>query len=58
MGNDNTLTGDEIVRIENISCSNPAGEILFTNLNLTIRKGQNLLVVGPSGCGMICFYSF
>jgi ABC-type uncharacterized transport system fused permease/ATPase subunit len=27
------------------------GDILIENLNFTVRSGQNVIVVGPNGCG-------
>ena len=27
------------------------GDMLIENLNFTVRSGQNVIVVGPNGCG-------
>jgi len=27
------------------------GDVLIENLNFTVRSGQNVIVVGPNGCG-------
>jgi ATP-binding cassette subfamily D (ALD) protein 3 len=29
----------------------PNGDVLIENLNFTVRSGQNVIVVGPNGCG-------
>ena len=29
----------------------PLGDVLIENLNFTVRSGQNVIVVGPNGCG-------
>jgi len=29
----------------------PNGDVLVDKMNITINKGQNLLITGPNGCG-------
>ena len=29
----------------------PLGDVLIESLNFTVRSGQNVIVVGPNGCG-------
>jgi vitamin B12/bleomycin/antimicrobial peptide transport system ATP-binding/permease protein len=37
--------------IENLTLATPNHRILIQNLNLSVKKGQNLLICGPSGSG-------
>ena len=39
------------INITNVSFSYPSSKALFTNLNLNIRAGEKLALVGPSGAG-------
>jgi len=40
-----------ICRFENVKLMTPNGDVLIENLNFTVRSGQNVIVVGPNGCG-------
>ncbi|CAF1060029.1 unnamed protein product [Adineta ricciae] len=44
-------TQDGIIKFENVKLMTPNGDILIENLNFTVRSGQNVIVVGPNGCG-------
>ncbi|MDO5351429.1 MAG: ABC transporter ATP-binding protein/permease [Succinatimonas sp.] len=44
------LEGDEF-KLLNMEIKNPQGEVLCKDLNLSLVKGQSLLIRGPSGCG-------
>lgn len=50
---DRSMTDDELLTIENLSYSTPNNpkHILMKNLNLTLTKGQHLLITGESGVG-------
>ena len=39
------------IKITNVPVIAPNGDLLVRSLNLTIRKGEDLLIVGPNGCG-------
>ena len=44
-----TVSGD--VSLENVAFSYVKERPLITDLNLTVRKGQRIAIVGPTGCG-------
>jgi len=44
-------TNDGTIRAENMNVHLPGGETLLNNINLTINKGDTLLISGPSGSG-------
>ena len=48
---DEPLEEGEIARLEGVQCKTPLGTILFQNLSFSIIKGQNIIVMGKSGCG-------
>lgn len=48
--NDHILQG-ESVKFDNVTIASPHGEILIKNLKFEIKKGMNLLISGPNGCG-------
>ncbi|KIM47919.1 hypothetical protein M413DRAFT_15990 [Hebeloma cylindrosporum] len=39
------------IKFENVPIVTPNGDILVKSLSFHIRPGQNLLIVGPNGCG-------
>jgi len=39
------------ILLSNVCCTTPNGRILFSDLNLQTKPGQNLLISGPSGTG-------
>ncbi|MGI6451409.1 MAG: ABC transporter ATP-binding protein [Desulfitobacteriia bacterium] len=39
------------VRFEDISFGYQEGEVLFTKLNITVRQGETVAIVGPTGAG-------
>jgi vitamin B12/bleomycin/antimicrobial peptide transport system ATP-binding/permease protein len=40
------------VRLDNVTlCTPPYSATLIEHLDLTVNRGERLLVVGPSGCG-------
>lgn len=47
------LSGDGKIKFENINFNYPTRENhnVFSNLNLTINRGDHVCLVGPSGCG-------
>jgi len=44
-------TQDGIIKFDNVKLMTPNGDVLIENLNFTVRSGQNVIVVGPNGCG-------
>eukprot|EP00392_Amoebophrya_sp_AT5.2_P011074 g11149.t1 len=44
-------TSTEFIRFSNITIYTPDDRLLVRNLNLMVRKGCNVLVSGPNGCG-------
>lgn len=54
---DETFKGSEVpsfdreIRVENLSFGYNEGSDVIKNLNLTIQKGEKLVIVGESGCG-------
>ncbi|CAD7946216.1 unnamed protein product [Amoebophrya sp. A120] len=42
---------NEFVRFSNLTVYTPDGRLLVRNLNMMVRKGCNVLVSGPNGCG-------
>lgn len=45
-----TLTEDYI-QFERVSVVTPNGDILVHEIDFSIRSGENLMIVGPNGCG-------
>ncbi|KAH9486683.1 ATP-binding cassette sub-family D member 1 [Psilocybe cubensis] len=41
----------EDIRFENVPIVTPNGDVLVKSLSFHIKPGQNLLIVGPNGCG-------
>lgn len=41
----------DILKFENVAVHRPDGTLLVHNLNLTVEKGQRVLITGPNGCG-------
>ncbi|KIY65887.1 hypothetical protein CYLTODRAFT_399665 [Cylindrobasidium torrendii FP15055 ss-10] len=41
----------EDIQFENVPIVTPNGDVLVKRLSFHIRQGQNLLIVGPNGCG-------
>ena len=39
------------IKITNVPIIAPNGDLLVRSLNILIRKGEDLLIVGPNGCG-------
>ena len=39
------------IRITNVPIIAPNGDLLVKALNLSVREGEDLLIVGPNGCG-------
>jgi ATP-binding cassette subfamily D (ALD) long-chain fatty acid import protein len=56
-GNEEKLKGkgeviaSEDIRFENVPIITPNGDVLVEKLSFHIKHGQNLLIVGPNGCG-------
>lgn len=46
----NVEYADEISFI-NVPLITPSGDLLVSNLSFSIKQGQNLLIIGPNGCG-------
>ncbi|KAL1921730.1 uncharacterized protein VTP21DRAFT_10372 [Calcarisporiella thermophila] len=42
---------DVEIRFDGVSITAPNGKPLFSNLNLNIKKGENVMIVGNNGCG-------
>ncbi|KAJ7596729.1 ABC transporter transmembrane region 2-domain-containing protein [Mycena floridula] len=45
------VTESEDIEFENVPIVTPNGDILVRSLSFRIAQGQNLLIVGPNGCG-------
>lgn len=43
--------GNQLVKFNNLGCTTPNGEVLFSKFSLIITKGNSVLISGPSGCG-------
>lgn len=47
-----SITDDkDLLRLQDVACSTPVGERLFSNVSFSIKRGQNVVVMGASGCG-------
>lgn len=46
-----TYSGESTVDVLQLHVNIPNGEPLLKNLNLSISRGDSLLIMGPSGCG-------
>lgn len=46
----NVRYGDEIT-FDKVPLVTPAGNVLVKDLSFSIKQGQNLLIIGPNGCG-------
>jgi ATP-binding cassette subfamily B multidrug efflux pump len=42
---------DGTVKLENVSFSYVPDKKLIENLNLDVKQGQRIAIVGPTGCG-------
>jgi len=47
---DNVFLSDNI-RFDKVSIVTPNGDILVNEIDFEIRQGENLMIVGPNGCG-------
>lgn len=41
----------ELISFENVPIISPNGDVLVDKMSLQIKKGENLLITGPNGCG-------
>jgi len=46
-----TVSDKNIIKFENTLIVTPNGNVLVENLNLLLKKGENLIISGPNGCG-------
>ncbi|HZN00399.1 MAG TPA: ATP-binding cassette domain-containing protein, partial [Pyrinomonadaceae bacterium] len=44
-------TNDPLVQFHNVTFSLPTAGNIISNLNLTVEKGETLVLLGESGCG-------
>ena len=44
-------SGDEVLNAEDLSISFDGGEPLFQHVDLEIRRGEKIFLIGPNGCG-------
>jgi ATP-binding cassette subfamily D (ALD) protein 3 len=42
---------DHIIKFDNVPIVTPNGDVLIRSMNFEVRKGMNVLVAGPNGCG-------
>jgi len=45
------IYNDENIKFDKVSIVTPNGDILVNEIEFTIKKGENLMIVGPNGCG-------
>lgn len=39
------------VGVTNLLCRSPGGEVLFQSMTFCVRRGDNTIIMGPSGSG-------
>ena len=44
-------SGNDVLTAEDLSLSFDGGEPLFRNVNLEIKRGEKIFLIGPNGCG-------
>ncbi len=44
-------SGDDVLTAEGLSLSFDGGEKLFQNVDLEIKRGEKIFLIGPNGCG-------
>jgi len=44
-------SGDDVLTAEDLSLSFDGGPPLFQNVNLEIKRGEKIFLIGPNGCG-------
>ncbi len=44
-------SGDDVLTAEDLSLSFDGGSPLFQNVNLEIKRGEKIFLIGPNGCG-------
>merc|ERR1719229_2222350 len=42
---------DDYIQFDKVSIITPNGDILVNEIEFTINSGENLMIVGPNGCG-------
>jgi ABC-type protease/lipase transport system fused ATPase/permease subunit len=45
------ITYADEVGVTGLMCRTPSGEALFKGLTFTVRRGESMLIMGPSGSG-------
>ena len=40
--------------VTGLTCRTPGGEVLFKGLTFAVRRGESMLIMGPSGSGEAC----
>lgn len=50
-GNGKVINSDDSLVFDSVPIVTPNGDLLVDNINLTITRGMNLMIVGPNGCG-------
>ncbi len=44
-------SGDDVLSAQDLSLSFDGGEKLFQNVNIEIKRGEKIFLIGPNGCG-------
>lgn len=48
--------GDQLLHVENLSKRNPNGEMLFSNINFTLNKGEKVAVLASESSALTTFF--
>ena len=49
--NRGTIKDADYIQFENVPIISPNGDVLLRSLNIFIKSGQHVLIIGPNGCG-------
>merc|ERR1711920_685263 len=50
-GNGQYVHSDDHIKFDKVSIITPNGDLLVDEIEFTINSGENLMIVGPNGCG-------
>lgn len=46
-----TVSGEDVLTVENVCKSFPGGKTLFSDVSLELKRGERVFLLGPNGCG-------